>query len=176
MKSLRVILLALSCAVPLAAVAQWQWIDKDGRKVFSDQPPPPSVPANKILRQPGARVAPAAEEAVGTASAPATGAQTAKASASAPKLTGKEKELEDKKKAAEAAEAAKKKALEDEVARLRADNCERAKRSKATFNTGVPIARTNAKGEREIMDDATRAAEIKRIDALIASDCKPAGG
>ena len=174
MKSLRVILLALSCAVPLAALAQWQWIDKDGRKVFSDQPPPPSVPANKILRQPGARVAPPAEETVAPASAAA--AQTAKAAASAPKLTGKEKELEDKKKAAEAAEAAKKKALEEEVARLRADNCARAKRSKATFDTGVPIARTNDKGEREIMNDATRAAEIKRLEGMIASDCKPAGG
>ena len=177
MKSLRVILIAVSCAIPLAVSAQWQWIDKDGRKVFSDQPPPPSVPANKILRQPGARVAPPAEEAVGPASAAASGAvQAAKAAASAPKLSGKEKELEDKKKAAEAAEVAKKKALEEEVARLRADNCARAKRSKATFDTGVPIARTNDKGEREVMNDATRAAEIKRLEGLIASDCKPAGG
>jgi hypothetical protein len=36
------------------------------------------------------------------------------------------------------------------------------------------MARTNDKGEREIMDDAARAAESKRLDTVIASDCKPA--
>jgi hypothetical protein len=36
------------------------------------------------------------------------------------------------------------------------------------------ISQTNAKGEREILDDAQRAAEVKRIEKIIASDCKPA--
>ncbi|MBK6368163.1 MAG: DUF4124 domain-containing protein [Polaromonas sp.] len=31
----------------LPAAAQYQWIDANGRKVYSDQPPPASVPAKK---------------------------------------------------------------------------------------------------------------------------------
>ena len=33
------------------------------------------------------------------------------------------------------------------------------------------MATTNAKGEREIMDDAARAAEVKRIDEIMQSSC-----
>ena len=34
--------------------AQWQWIDKDNKKVFSDQAPPSEIPDKNILRRPGA--------------------------------------------------------------------------------------------------------------------------
>ena len=54
MNAARIGLLALACTLPLAAVAQWQWLDKDGRKVFSDKSPPPDIPAKNILKQPGA--------------------------------------------------------------------------------------------------------------------------
>jgi hypothetical protein len=33
----------------------------------------------------------------------------------------------------------------------------------------------NSKGEREYLDDATRAVETKRLEGIIATDCKPAG-
>ena len=71
-----------------------------------------------------------------------------------------------------AAEAAKKKAEEQKVAAARADNCKRARSAKADLDSGVRIARTNAKGEREVLDDAQRAAEQKRIAGIIQSDCK----
>jgi hypothetical protein len=170
MNLLRVTLLGLACALPAAGFAQWQWIDKNGHKVFSDQSPPADIPAKNILRQPGVKGPAVAAEPAAPAS------QAAKPAASAPKLSGKEKELEDKKKLAEAAEAEKKKAQQEEYAKLRADNCDRAKRSKASFDSGVRISRTNDKGEREFLDDATRAAEARRLDGIIASDCKPAGG
>jgi hypothetical protein len=35
------------------------------------------------------------------------------------------------------------------------------------------IKHTNAKGEQVFMDDASRAAERKRAQAVIDSDCKP---
>lgn len=171
MKLLRVTLLGLVCAVPAVCLAQWQWIDKDGRKVFSDRSPPADVPAKNILRQPGVKGAPAA-----VPEPQAAASQAARPAASAPRLSGKEKELEDKKKQAEAAAAEKKKAYEEEVAKVRTENCARAKRAKATFESGVRVARTNDKGEREIMDDAARAAESKRLEAVIANDCKPAAG
>ena len=83
-----------------------------------------------------------------------------------------DKALEEKKKQAEAAEAAKKKAEEQKVAAARADNCKRARSAKADLDSGVRIARTNAKGEREVLDDAQRAAELKRVNQIIAQDCK----
>jgi hypothetical protein len=180
MNLLRPILLGLALAIPAVAIAQWQWIDKDGRKVFSDQSPPADIPAKNILRQPGGKPVQAAAEPVAAASAAAPSAAAASGSAATaaatPKLSGKDKELEAKKKAAEAAEANKKKAQEEEVAKGRADNCARAKVSKDTFNTGVRVSRVNDKGEREFMDENARVAEMKRLDMVIARDCKPAGG
>jgi hypothetical protein len=168
MKLLRVTVLGLACALPALSFAQWQWIDKDGRKVFSDQSPPGDIPAKNIIKQPAVKGAAAAEAA-------ASASQPKPAAPAVPKLSGKDQGLEDKKKRAEAAEAEKKKAEEEQAAQARADNCERSKRAKASFDSGVRIARINAKGEREYMDDAARAAETKRLEVIIASDCKPAG-
>jgi hypothetical protein len=172
MKLLRAILLTVAFATPAVAFAQWQWVGKDGRKVFSDQPPPNDIPAKNILRQPGgkgpATTLPEAAEAPALA--------PAKPVANAPKLSGKDKELDDKRKQSAAAEAEKKQAQEEELAKVRADNCARAKRAKASFDSGVRISRTNDKGEREFLDDATRAAEAKRTETIVATECKPAGG
>jgi hypothetical protein len=162
---LRLIVIGLACAFAPVCFGQWIWLDKDGRKVFSDQMPPPDVPANKVLKRPGGRsVEPHA------AAAPAQAASTA----NAPKLTGKDKELEEKRKQTQAAEAEKKKAQEEEHAKARADSCDRAKRSKAAVDSGMRLAQVNSKGEREFLDDAQRAAEAKRLDGIIANDCKAA--
>jgi hypothetical protein len=177
MKLFRFILLGLALSLPAASFAQWQWIDKDGRKVFSDQPPPTDVPAKNILHQPGSKSrASVSIETPAAAASAASGAQSAKVAAGVPKISGKDKELEEKKKKAEAVEAEKKKEKEEEVAKVRAESCDRAKRSKATFDSGVRIARRNDKGEQEYLDDAARAAETKRLEGIIANDCKAAGG
>jgi len=151
------------------AFAQWQWVDNTGRKVFSDTPPPASVPDKDVLQRPGAR-APAAP-------APTPGDEAATAAApAAPKPPARDEQLEARKRQAEAAEEAKVKAEEARVAKLRAENCERAQRAKATMDSGVRIATTNAKGEREIMDDAARAAETRRLSDIMQRDCGAAPG
>lgn len=175
MNPIRIALLAAACALPLAAAAQWQWIDKTGRKVFSDQAPPPDIPAKNILKAPGGRMPPPpteAETAAAAAVAAASAPKPATSAASAPKASGKDKELEEKKKLAEAADAEKKKAEQEKVAKAKAENCDRAKRAKATFDSGVRVARTNAKGEKEIVDDAYRASETKRLQGIIDTECK----
>ena len=180
MKPARALLFALTLAATMAAHAQYQWIDKDGRRVFSDRPPPADVPQKNVLKEPRGssaavvRSAPApaaATPAVGEApaSAPAAAAKPA-ATASAP--AGVDKALEEKKKQAEAAEAAKKKAEEQKIAAARAENCKRAMNAKATLDSGMRMARLNDKGEREVLDDAQRAAELKRVNQIIAQDCK----
>jgi hypothetical protein len=83
-----------------------------------------------------------------------------------------DKELEEKAKKAEAEEKAKRAAEEAKVAKAKADSCSRAREGKSTLDSGIRIAKVNAKGEREIMDDGARAAEQKRIQSVIDSDCK----
>jgi hypothetical protein len=180
MKLHKLVLLAVACTWALGAAAQWQWIDKDGRKVFSDRPPPQDIPEKSVLKQPsfGApRVVPAASAAAAAAPAATTAAAPAATAAAAPAsaasaASGKDKELEKRKADAEAAEAAKKKAEEDKNAKARAENCTRAKAAKAMLDSGTPLRQSNAQGERVFLDEAQRAAEGKRIDATIASDCK----
>lgn len=86
-------------------------------------------------------------------------------------LSGKDAELEARKKQADLLEEGKKQAEAEKLVKARADNCERAKKGQATLNSGVRIAITNAKGEREFMDDAARTAETKRLQAIAESDC-----
>jgi type IV secretory pathway VirB10-like protein len=150
--------------------AQWQWINADGRKVFSDTAPPASIPEKNILKRPGPRMsnAPAEEAAAGGPSG-----SSGQSAPTAPAAPVKDPQLEAKKKQAEEAEAAKRQAEQERIAKARAENCERAKRAKATLDSGVRIATTNAKGEREILDEKGRAAEAQRIDRIIASDCGP---
>lgn len=177
----KLVLFALACTWALGASAQWQWVDKDGRKVFSDRPPPVDTPQSKILKQPqsaqrAAPVAPAAAAAAQDGAAAPTGVATPgqPATAQAPRPSGKDEALEKKKAEAEAAEAAKKKADVDRTAKARADNCARAQQAKSALNSGQLLSHTNAKGERGFMDDATRLTENQRADAVIASECGPA--
>lgn len=169
-------LLRSICLVALATLssgtyAQWQWLDKDGRKVFSDRAPPPGVPDKNILLRPGQH-----KNALNPvdAEAPDSGAAASapNSSASAPKVSGVDKGLAEKKKKADQEEAAKRKAEEDKLAKAKADNCVRAKQAKAGLDSGVRLSRTNQQGEREILDDAARAAESQRIQGIIDSDCK----
>ena len=172
MKSARALFFALAMATSLTAAAQYQWIDKNGSRVYSDVAPPADIPAKNILKQPrGSSLSAPVTEAPAQA-APAAAAASAATPASGPATAGVDKARDEKKKQAEAAEAAKKKAEEQKLAQARAENCKRAREGKATLDSGVRMARTNEKGEREVLDDTQRAAELKRINGIIQSDCK----
>ncbi len=163
-------LLAAVCAstICLPAAAQWKWRDKNGQTQYSDLPPPPGVSDKDILARPSAqaRVAP-------TAAAAASAASGASAAASAPLAAkGVDSELEAKRKLAEQADVDRRKADEARLAALRADNCVRARDQMRTLDSGLRIARVNARGEREEMDDATRAEETRRAREAIASECR----
>jgi hypothetical protein len=170
------LLIAVVVLVGGAAHAQWQWTDKEGHKVFSDRAPPPDVPAKNILKQPGINV-PGIDSAASTtpakaASAPNLTNSDAAPKTDVPKLSGVDKELADKKKLADAAVIAKTKADEEQTAKARAANCQRARNNKVVMDSGVRVSQTNAQGERAVMDDAARAAESKRIQTAIDASCK----
>lgn len=173
MKFARLLVLGWVCLLPLGASAQWQWIDKDNKKVFSDQAPPTDIPEKNILRRPGPpsqrmsfSTPPVAPEAAPSAAVPPL------AAASSAKPTGVDKDLEEKTRKAEEAEKAKQAAEAQKITQAKTENCTRARQAKATFDSGIRVARLNAQGEREIMDDKARAAEQQRLQSVIGADCK----
>jgi hypothetical protein len=149
-----------------SAMAQWQWVDATGRKVFSDTAPPQNIPEKNILKRPGAKTLQSVQSAPAQAE-PEAAAPVAQALGVDPKLEAKRKE-------AEKAEEAKRQAELERINKARAENCERAKRAIATLNSGVRIRTTNAQGEAEYMDDAAREAEVRRVEGIISKDCGPA--
>jgi len=166
MKFVHSLVMASACLLPLAASAQWQWVDKGGHKVFSDQPPPADIPEKNIVRRPGSPM-----QRGSVTSLPATDSSAAPA-ASAAKPSGVDKSLEEKARKAEDAEKANKAAEAEKLAQAKAENCQRARQGKATMDSGIRVARMNAQGEREIMDDQARAQETQRLDQIIQSDCQ----
>jgi hypothetical protein len=150
-----------------AAAAQWQWLDHDGRRVFSDRAPPPDILEKDILKRPSAAARTAATKPA------ADGAVTPEEASSAPQpSSGLDKELQAKKKQAAEAEAAKRRAEEERQTRVRVENCARSKQALATLDSGMRMARTGANGEREIIDDAARASERAQIQRSMEGDCR----
>ena len=128
------------------------------------------MPKN-ILMQPGVKAITPVTASEPTAVASVAGVSEPKPKASTPRLSGKDAQLEAKKKQAEEEENVKRKAEEEALSKARADNCERAKKGMLAFQSGVRISVTNAKGEREFMDDAGRATETKRLQSIAQTDC-----
>ena len=156
----------------LPASAQYKWRDKAGVVQYSDMPPPLGTPEKDVLAQPAAAArknAPPAQatSALNSAASPASGVTVS----AAPPKSG-EPELEAKRKKVEQEEAAKAKAEGDKQTAAKADNCMRAKAYQKTLDDGIRVARTDAKGEREILDDKGRAEESRRVKNIIGSDCK----
>lgn len=131
------------CVLP--AHAQYQWRDANGRMVFSDQPPPPSVKPGNVLR---------AEPMPSPVGRPQ--------GASARELAA-DRELARRQKAAEQAGKAERERQQAEQSARLARACEEGRTELRTLESGMRMARVNKDGEREYLDDAER---DKRIAAL----------
>ncbi len=167
-------LLALTVLAMSPAHAQWAWRDANGRITASDRPPPNTVADKDIVSRPKTGKPATAGTAPSAPAAPAASAPSATApvaAAEAPK-TALDKEVDARRAKAEQEQAAKKKADEAKQAAVKAENCQRARQQMASLDSGIRIARVNAKGEREILDDAGRAAEASKAREVIASDCR----
>jgi Domain of unknown function (DUF4124) len=153
---------ALLATVMLPAHAQWKWRDKNGQITASDLPPPREIADKDILQRPDPSAQrPAAASPAVTASAPA-------AAPAAPV----DRDLEARKQAAEQDTKTRAKADETRVAAQRAENCNRARSHASALESGQRIARFNAQGEREVLDDKGRADEMQRARQVMASECK----
>jgi hypothetical protein len=162
------VLSALACSLLcVAAVAAesvpWKYRDAQGRIVVSDLPPPAGVQDKDIIERP--------TTVVRRAAAP-TQPAAASAPANATLAQRNDPELEARRKKAADENETKQKVQQEKEAVQRAENCSRAKSHLAALNDGLRIARTNEKGEREILDDKGRAEEMQRSRQVMASDCK----
>jgi len=139
----------LPLAVPPAGAALYKWVDANGRTVYSDQVPPGVV-----------------AEPVGGA-APAANPDAAKQLAN--------KEAEFRKRQMDRAEDAKK------AEKARTDNtklaalCQQARAQITGLRAeNTVIYRLNEKGERVVLDEVGRKAEIGRVELLMRErNCPP---
>jgi hypothetical protein len=167
----------VACLLAIAAVGAraqsvWKWRDANGQLHVSDTAPPPGTPQKNIISSPGAIPAGGTLVPVGAGAPP-----TRPASAASAPLT----DLEKRKLAADRDKADKDKAdraaLDQKNAAIRKDNCQRATVEASNIQNGGRLAVANAQGGRDFLDDTQRAAELKRVQDIMAQSCgaAPAG-
>jgi len=144
------------------AHAQYQWRDPHGRMVFSDQPPPPGTPADRILRSP-----PPAPAAQASATTPVTAAKPEH-----PAIPSyKDRLLANEKQRAEQQENAKKRLQAERENTERAHYCQELKAERVTLASGARIATVDANGQRSFVDDAQRQQRLERNAQAISETC-----
>lgn len=154
---------AILLATATVAAQVYKWVDKDGKVQYSDQPPPASagkIDAKKVVDSPSA---------TGAASAPATGA------AAAPKSAvdvSKDADKRRKEQAKKDDEAAKKSADDTKRAAEESENCKSARTALRDLESGRPQVRYTESGERNILSDEQRQAEMSRAREIVANSCK----
>lgn len=170
MNSARVLLLSLMASAlwagSLPALAQWAWRDAAGRMVYSDLPPPKTVPDKDVVRRPAA--APRnleLPEATASAAKPAPPAQARPPSTS-------DREIAARVQQQKLAEAQQKAADEEAQQAKLAENCERLRAYQRALEGGFRVARVNANGQQEVLDDTARAAERERTRSEIEQHCR----
>ncbi|HEV7817028.1 MAG TPA: DUF4124 domain-containing protein [Janthinobacterium sp.] len=154
---------ALMGAAALAH-AQYVWTDDKGLKVFSDRPPPPSVPLKNILKAPGLDKLQAQAADGGTDSAPAPGGAADKQ----PPSVAEQEAAYRKRKADEAAKDQKAAAEAKRKSDI-ASNCENMRKDQAMLQSGTRIGTITDSGERAYMNDEERAAKLDKIAQSLAN-------
>ena len=171
-RTLPVLLLALAAfAAATPASAQFKWRDSNGRIVYSDQPPPPSVPPSAILRAPGSAAA-ASDAAAAPAARGDAPAAAAPAGERAAPLTAADREMEFRKRRLERAEAEKKASEAQARAQQAATACEESRGEVRTLESGMRVASVDARGERVVADDAERTRRLESARRAVREFCK----
>ncbi len=136
-------LCSLAFSAPSQAQQTYKWTDAQGNVYYSDQPPPPTVKQSATIKT---------RKSAGGAVPDATAAGTPKSTA--------ELEADFKQRQVDAAEREAKQKQADEQTAVKRLNCEQARGQLARVQSGGRIARTNAQGETEYLEDAQLAQEV----------------
>jgi hypothetical protein len=146
----RILILAAALALAPAAQAQlYKYVDKNGKTVYSDQPP--ANAESKQIHVPASRAA----------AAPPAGPKSA---------VERDKELDKSRK--EVAEKQKKSDQAAERAAQAAQRCAQLRTAHQTFADGGRIQKYNDKGERELMSDEEIESERARTRREMEEACK----
>lgn len=150
----------------------WQWRDAAGQMVYSDQPPPSSVPTSRIVRAPAPSQGGGAQPATAAAAAARAAVPTA-----VPTAPGNwiEKEQASRKRALEREEAERRQAADREQAARNVRACEEARGALRTLDSGLRVSYVDERGERQILDDAARARRAEAVRQEITRNCSGAG-
>jgi hypothetical protein len=138
--------------------------------------PPKSIPSKDIVRQPRAAALPSQTTAAAPTADASPDGRSEAASTQAPARknppTVAELEIESRARQQQLAEAEKKAADEEARQSRLAENCERMRGYLRALEGGFRVSRVNAAGQKEVLDDAARAAERERTLAEIAQHCQ----
>jgi hypothetical protein len=159
-------LMLLAQLAPQFAHAQYSWIDEKGTRVFSDRPPPPGTPSNRILKTPHR------PDLMPDNVTPAAAADAASSSADKPKQSGlAEREADYRKRQAERQDSEKK--AQEDAGRKAAQQalCANARQEERQLASGMRISEMQANGERGYISDEDRARRLARARQALA-DCR----
>jgi hypothetical protein len=157
----KLFVLVVAMTFSAAALAQYKWVDKDGKVRYGDTPPA-GVKATP-LKTPGSP-APAAPS-----SAPA--AKDANAAQKGP-LSPAEKEAEFRKRQIEADKSREKEKKLAQESQGKQQNCTAAQDQLRLYESGQRIARTNPSGERYYLDEGQIAQETAKARQAVSQWCK----
>jgi len=155
-------LAAVAVAVGTAHAQAYKWVDKNGHVEYGDIPPR------------GAKATPlrAVVPPTAPASAPAASTKGDVKDAKKGPLTPAQQELEFRRRMKAAQDAAAKADRERKAAEEKKENCENARQTLRTLQSGQRIARIDSKGERYFISDAQRAQDAARARAAVRQWCK----
>ena len=169
----KILFASLLTSVTTTSSAQWQWKDDNGRMVYSDRPPPTSVLPSQMVRVPAPKPVAKATDKVGEKPIElASASKTVDAKSGLPVKSLADKDLESKKKAQDAEKAEAKRATDATQEAKTKTACADTRSSLNNIESGARISKTNAKGEREVMEDDEKAKRAIALKKDIAEHCK----
>jgi len=176
MKSPLPIIIAITVLLATATVTAqvYKWVDKDGKVQYSDIPPPADA-KGAAPKKLDTRVPSNALEVPSTSGKTAADGKAKKDSKTPAKdgpktLADKAKDFD--KRRTDEADAAKKTAEIERVAKANKERCTEATNFLRDIESGRPLAASDEKGERVILDDAGRSAQMDRARKAMTESCK----
>ncbi len=157
------VLLCVALLVPMQGQAAevYKWKDAEGRVRYSDTPPAGKIPYETLAGKKAAAANVQAPDA--GASAPAVDAKAAKPVA--------DKELDARKRKAEAENLQKKQQEKLDEQKVREQNCVAAKSNLQNYKLGGRMYKIDENGERQYLDDKDIAAGLEKANKEVEQWC-----
>jgi hypothetical protein len=164
-------LLLLALVPAPDAHAQFQWRDANGRMVYSDLPPPVSVPPRSVLNAPAGQAPAGMSGGSGETAAAGPASAVAPAPGARPPSAA-DRELQYQKRRLERAESERKAAEAATQARRVSAACEDSRNEIRTMESGMRMASVNERGEREVVTEAERQRRLDAAHRQVRELCK----